>query len=366
MRPTLVDIDLQALKHNARRVRALCPDQRMIAMIKADAYGVGVDVVIPALETEVDAFGVACLEEAMKVRQYTQKTCILFQGIFSASELTDVVALNLACVLHHETQLRWIQEAKIAGLLSLWIKVNTGMNRLGFEPHALPAVLNVLKACEHVSKTIGIMSHMACADDPLSLYNDQQIACFEALPCVLEGWEISRSLANSALILSRSDAHYDVVRPGLMLYGVSPFSAQCGMDWELKPVMRFMSVISVIHSYPKGRKVGYGATWETMRQSRIGVVAVGYGDGYPRHVMKDTPVWIKGHRVPIVGRISMDTLTVDLTEYPEIQIGDAVELWGPHLAVEEIAMCAGTVAYELLCQVSSRARARLHLMYTGR
>jgi alanine racemase len=198
------------------------------------------------------------------------------------------------------------------------------------------------------------MTHLACADDPDHLSNQRQIAKFNDL--AFPDLNIVRSIANSAAILSLPETYADVVRPGLLIYGASPFPEKIGVELGLKPVMCFVSKISAIHDYPAHVKIGYGGSWESLRPSKIGIVPVGYGDGYPRHIAENTPVWVNDLFVPIVGRVSMDMMTIDLTDCPSVNIGDSVELWGRHVAVETVAKSAGTIAYELLCQVSPRAR----------
>lgn len=355
-RPTRVQIDAQALLHNVAYVKQCAPGRKVIAMVKANAYGCGLKEVVPVLSGHVAAFGVACLEEALALRKLdTHTDCILFQGIFSADELPMVVEHRLHCVIHEPYQLQWLLATPLAQPLKVWLKVNTGMNRLGFLPEDVYEVLSALHHCPWVENEIGFMTHLACADEPEHLSNQRQLACYRELS-VPPGLKLMRSIANSAAIIALPDTHEDVVRPGIMLYGVSPFNQQTGIALGLLPVMRFVSALSAIHRVPAGAFVGYGATWQAPRSSVIGIVAAGYGDGYPRHIAENTPVGINGITVPIVGRVSMDMLTVDLTDCPQAAVGDVVELWGQHVAVETIATAAGTIAYELLCQFSPRVR----------
>lgn len=354
-RPTSVHINATALLHNVERVRQCAPGKKIIAMVKANAYGCGLSSVIPVLEGYVDAFGVACTEEALAVKELGSRTdCVLFQGVFSPEELQLVVNYGLQCVIHETQQLQWILAHPLPKKIKIWIKVNTGMHRLGFPPEDVVKVMDTLITCPWVDENIGLMTHLACADEPEHKSNQQQLHCFNTLPSF--NANISRSMANSAAILALPEMHADVVRPGIMLYGISPFSNQTGSELGLMPVMRLMSVISTIHSCPSGAYIGYGGTWQSDKPSKIGVVAIGYGDGYPRHVSASTPTWVNGSIAPIVGRVSMDMLTVDLTNCPNVKIGDEVELWGNHIPVETIAKNAGTSAYELICQTSSRVR----------
>lgn len=355
-RPTRVQIEASALLHNLAKVRQHAAGSKVIAMVKANAYGCGIPAVLPVLEGQVDAFGVACLEEALAIRALGARSdCILFQGIFSADELHTVAAQRFQCVIHQPHQLRWLLDNALSSPIKVWVKVNTGMHRLGFEPHEIYEVLSTLNNCPWVDKQIGLMTHLACADEPNHPSNQQQLQAFSSLN-VPTSIDLIRSIGNSAAILSLPESHADVVRPGVMLYGVSPFSNQTGKQLGLIPVMRFVSAISAIHHYPAFARVGYGGSWQTSQPSIIGIVAAGYGDGYPRHISQNTPVWVNGYQVPIVGRVSMDMLTVDLSNCPGIKIGDGVELWGQHIPVENIAMSAGTIAYELLCQFSPRVR----------
>jgi alanine racemase len=355
-RPTKIVIDSSALLHNLAQVKRYAPGKKVTAMVKANAYGCGLSAVVPILEGQVDAFGVACLEEALAIRALGSTTlCLLAQGVFSQEEFHRAAVHHCACVLHHPQQLEWLLSTALAKPLSIWIKLDTGMHRLGFKPHELPAVVEALRLCPWVDKEIGLMTHLACADEPSRPENLQQIAAFDSIQ--LPGLS-QRSMANSAALIALPQTHADVVRPGIMLYGVSPFSEKTSLELGLRPVMRFSSALSAIYHYPPFASVGYGATWHSEKASIIGIVAVGYGDGYPRHIGIGTPVFIEGQEVPIVGRVSMDMLAVDLTEVPAARIGDSVELWGTNVLVERVAQSAGTIGYELLCQITDRARVK--------
>lgn len=324
-------------------------------MVKANAYGCGLSTVVPTLAPHVNAFGVACLEEALAIRALgVASDCVLFQGIFTADEIPVVAKNQFQWVLHQPQQLRWLLDTPLENKVKVWVKVDTGMHRLGFKPAELFGVLSALAACPWIDSPVGLITHLACADDPDNLSNQNQLNIYKALQ--LPTIKLVNSIANSAAILALPDAHAEVVRPGIMLYGVSPFAEQTGREQGLIPVMRFVSAISAIHHYPAGVSVGYGGTWKTPRPSIIGVVAAGYGDGYPRHISASTPVWVDGRQVPIVGRVSMDMLTVDLTAYPGVEEGAPVELWGEHIPVETVAKSAGTIPYELLCHFSPRVR----------
>lgn len=354
-RPTHVYIDAAALLHNVACVKQCAPGKKIIAMVKANAYGCGFESVLPVLEPVVDAFGVACLEEAMALRKLgIHRDCVLFQGVFSPDELSLVHRYNLQCVVHHEAQLRWILDTPLQSKIKVWIKINTGMHRLGFDSNDVPRVLNALLACSWVDNDVSLMTHLACSDEPGNISNQQQLKKLHDI--TLPHVNITRSIANSGAILALPETHADMIRPGIMLYGVSPFPNQCGKALGLLPVMRFVSAITAISHYPAHAKIGYSGTWQSNKPSTIGVIPVGYGDGYPRNISENTCVWVNGFKVPIVGRVSMDMLTVDLTECPNIKLGDAVELWGNHIPVEDVARSAKTIAYELLCKVTPRVR----------
>lgn len=354
-RPTRIYCDPSALLHNLSRVRQCAKNQKVMAMVKANAYGCGIENVIPALDGHVDAFGVACYEEAMAIRRLGSQTdCVLMEGVFSPEELILVADAGFQCVIHCREQLDYLLAAQLTTSIKIWIKIDTGMHRLGFEPDDVADVVAAIAICPWVLPEIGLMTHFACADEVGHKSNDAQLALFNRF-CRSDVTLIS-SLSNSAAILSMPEAHADVVRPGVMLYGVSPFADKVAVDLGLIPVLSFMSEVSAIHHYPSYSPVGYGGAWCSDKPSIIGVVPVGYGDGYPRSIASQTLVSIKGKTFPIVGRVSMDMLTVDLTASPDVKVGDSVELWGRHIPVEWVAKKAGTIAYELLTKITPRVR----------
>ena len=358
-RQTYVSIDTHALLHNLKRVRSLAPGKRVIAMVKANAYGCGLEVVVPVFDAHVDGFGVACLEEALVIRALGgQSDCVLFEGVFSPEEYLQVAAQQFQCVIHHPIQLEWLLGSALPQPIKLWIKVDTGMHRLGLLPEDMNEVINALKNCPWVHEDLVVMSHFANADDEGNPANAAQLDCFHALHFSHD--RIRKSLANSAAIITLPEAHVDFVRPGIMLYGASPFVGKTAKQLGLKPVMHFKSMIHAIHHYPPGTRVGYGGIWQASRPSSIGVVAVGYGDGYPRSVAPNTLVSVQSECVPLVGRVSMDMLTVDLTDCTKtVSIGDEVELWGDSIPIELVASSAGTIAYELMCQLTARVYRKL-------
>ena len=354
-RPTHIRIDEAAITHNAQRVRQCAPDKKIIAMVKANAYGCGIGKVVPALDGIVDCFGVACIEEAIAIRQLGIRTsCLLAQGVFDIEELKLASNQGFQCVIHHPLQLQWLLTTPLPNPINVWVKVNTGMQRLGLPMKEVADVIRSLQACSWVNPDIGVMTHLANADVLDHEHNQQQFTRFtQQLPLVVN--TLSRSMANSAAILTSPHMHLDAVRPGIMLYGVSPFATQIGRDHGLLPVMHFQSAVGSIYHHPAGAPIGYGSTWQSDKPSVIGVIPVGYGDGYPRRIAVNTPIWVNGFTTVIVGRVSMDMITVDLTHCPGISIGDPVELWGQHIPIEVVARSAGTIGYELLCQVTKRA-----------
>ncbi|QDQ39261.1 alanine racemase [Legionella geestiana] len=358
-RPTWMRVNPAALLHNLRRVNASAPQSRVLAMVKANAYGCGIENVVPVLEGQVDGFGVAALDEACAIRALGARTpCVLMGGVFDAEEWRSVNRLDCISMVHSHEQLALMLQTPLTTPASVWVKVNTGMQRLGFLPEDVPGVLAALNASSWIAKNPCVITHFARADEPDHGANRQQLATF----ATLNAHAGMVSIANSAAILSGLGTTADWVRPGIMLYGVSPFSGTTAKDVGLRPVVSLMSAITAIHDIAAGQPVGYGHAWVASRPSRIGIIPIGYGDGYPRHVGKDASVAVNGQEVPVVGRVSMDMLTVDLTDSVDVCTGDAVELWGEHMPIERIAHSAGTIGYELLCQLTDRVR---HSRHTG-
>ncbi len=348
-------IDLAAWRHNLRRVRELAPQARVSAAIKANAYGHGLVRAAHAM-VESDSFAVACIEEAQVLRQAgITHPIVLLEGAFSAEELPECVRLGLEVVVHHPWQISMLEQARLDAPLVTWLKLDTGMHRIGIQPAELEGALKRLRQCAHVAQPVHFMTHLACADEPAHPLTENQLRCFDGTLDALPG---ERSIANSAGIVAWPASHRDWVRPGIMLYGVSPLVGGRGAQHDLRPVMTLRSHLIAINHYRVGDTIGYGAEWRCPEDMPVGVVAAGYGDGYPRHARPGTPVWVNGHRVPLVGRVSMDMLSVDLRSHPGARIGDPVVLWGDGLAVEEVAEHAGTIAYELLCCVTNRVRFR--------
>jgi alanine racemase len=345
-------INLGALQHNLRRVRELAPASRIMAIIKADAYGHGIVRIGHGLDS-VDSFGVARLNEAITLREADIiQPIVLLEGFLEAAELPLICQHQLSVVIHQSTQLDMVEQTPLSSPISVWLKIDTGMHRLGFPPTAVKDVWNRLKRCPWVAE-LRLMTHLASADDRSSSLSLAQLECFDS---VVSDLNAERTIANSAAILGWPQSHADWVRPGLMLYGVSPFPDRTAAQDGLRPVMTLSTKLIARHALQKGDCVGYGASWICPQDMQVGIAAIGYGDGYPRHAESGTPVLLNGRRVPLIGRVSMDMICVDLRSQPDADIGDPVILWGEGLPVEEVAQHASTIPYELLCAVARRVQ----------
>ncbi len=350
-RPTFLTIDLQALRHNLECVHELALGSAVIAMVKANAYGHGIVRAAQALSA-ADAFGVASLDEGLMLREagITQPV-FLMEGLFNSDELAIADKNNFTLIVHHLPHVEILEKGRVEKPLSVWLKINTGMHRLGILPKQLDDVYQRLLAAPSVKKPIGLMTHFAEADMLESSATDKQIQLFKQLTMNLQG---PRSMANSAGILAWPASKADWVRPGLMLYGASPLPNKTGLDFNLQPVMTLSSQIIAINSVNKGGKVGYGGTWTAPEDMRVGVVGVGYGDGYPQRTQSGAPVLVDGVECELVGRVSMDMLTVDLRKLPSAHIGSSVVLWGKGLPVERVANYSQSSAYEILTRMTPR------------
>lgn len=354
-RPACVVINLAALKSNFQRIRQLAPRQKIMAVVKADAYGHGIARVARSLP-QADAFGVACLEEAQQLRDNgIQQPVVLLEGPFSAEEVPLVQQLELEIVIHHPSQFSMLEAAGNDTQIRAWLKIDTGMHRLGFAPHEVGQVRDRLLTYQCIARDIRLMTHLASANTPSDPLTSRQLQVFEE--CT-QGMAEERSIANSAGILDWPASHGDWVRPGLLLYGVSPNAERASLAEGLQPVMTFTSKLISVKQLQTGDTVGYGATWTCPEDMPVGIVAAGYGDGYPRHATSGTPVLVNGKRAAVIGVASMDMLAVDLRAVPDARVGDTVTLWGDGLPVEEIAAWAQTIPYELLC--GDRKRMTFH------
>lgn len=357
-RPTKIIIQLDALRHNFQQIKMRAPHSSILAMVKANGYGHGIERVALALP-EVDAFGVACIEEGLLLRQAgVRNPVVLIEGLFSGDELSRAAAENFTLVVHHAAQVQMFESNPHLTPLSVWLKINTGMNRLGFAPEQTTEMYQRLLECPSVKKPIGLMSHFATADVLASAHVERQIALFDQATAGLPG---PRSLCNSAGVIAWPSAQRDWVRPGLILYGASPFVGQQGAQYQLRPAMSLQSELIAIQKIVKGERVGYGGDWTCPEEMLIGVVAMGYGDGYPQYARTGTPVLVNGRVCPLVGRVSMDMLTIDLRMQPDAKVGDPVVLWGERLPIEVIAEGNHTSAYELLTRITQRVKVKVVL-----
>ncbi|WP_280547881.1 MULTISPECIES: alanine racemase [unclassified Halomonas] len=362
-RPLIADIDLDALRHNYRLARDQAPHSRAVAVIKADAYGHGAVACARALEGLAPAFAVACLEEAQALREGgITVPIVLLEGIFEAAELERVEALGLWIAVHTDWQLEALLAYRPAHPIPVWVKVDSGMHRLGFPPEQAEVVWARLVAAPDCACDLHLMSHFATADALAPDYFRRQLALLDDLAIRLEA---PTCLANSPATLAWPEAHGAWNRPGVMLYGSDPLEASSEASRRLAPVMTLRSAIIAVRELAPGEPVGYAGRWRAPRPSRIGVVACGYGDGYDRHAVDGTPVLVDGQRTAIAGKVSMDMLTVDLTELPEADIGSEVVLWGRAtngalLSVDEVARHCDTISYTLLTGVLPRVPRRYH------
>jgi alanine racemase len=349
------EIDLGALQHNLSQARRLARGARITAVIKADGYGHGMVRVARALPG-VEAFGVARLDEGLVLREarITQRI-VLLGGAYSLQELVEMAGSQLELVVHHESQLGALEAADLAAPLTVWLKIDTGMHRLGFAPAAARQVWQRLRRCANVG-AIHHMTHLASAEDRADALTTTQVQRFSDS---LRDTPGERSIANSAGLMAWTSAvHADLVRPGIMLYGAAPFPSGSGADFGLRPVMTLRTRLIAVTQRSRGDALGYGGTWTCPEDMPVGIAAIGYGDGYPRHAPSGTPVLVNGRRVQLVGRVSMDMIALDLRGVPGARVGDPVLLWGPGLPAEEVARHAGTIPYALFCGVTARVARR--------
>jgi len=346
-------IDLSALRHNLGIVKKLAPHSGVIPVIKADAYGHGMLPVARCL-ADLEILAVARIAEALALRQagISQRILVL-EGFFDRDEMLIASQNDLDVVIHQASQINLLEKAPgVPGKLRFWLKIDTGMHRLGVSPDEAGGCYQRLAALACCDSTPVLMTHLANADNTESPYTSAQLDAFKKIARLFDA---EQSLANSAAVLAWPESHQHWVRPGIMLYGSSPMLGMTAAQHGLKPVMTLSSQLIAVKHLRKGDCVGYGSTWCCPEDMPVGVVAVGYGDGYPRHAPSGTPVLVNGQRAGLVGRVSMDMLTVDLRGI-EADETDEVILWGPGLAAEEVAQAADTITYELFCGVTSRVR----------
>jgi alanine racemase len=352
-RTTVATIHLGALRHNLARIKALVAPARVMAVVKADAYGHGLERVARALDADAEAFAVAALGDGLRLRAagHRQRIVVL-SGPDQVGDIAEMQRLGLEAAIHHEAQLHWLAEASPArGSLRVWLKVDSGMHRLGFAPEQVTSVYARLAAMPAIDPAIGLLTHFAESEVFGGDATRAQIERFSACTRSLPG---PRSLSNSAAVLGWPDARADWVRTGGLLYGLSVVDGRSGADFGFRPAMTLETRLIAINRIGAGERIGYNGTWTCPEDMPVGIAAVGYGDGYPRSAVSGTPVLVGGQRVPLVGRVSMDLITLDLRRAPQASVGDRVTLWGPALPVETIASHAGTIPYDLTCGMTRR------------
>lgn len=356
MRPARALIDLQALRHNYQLARELS-GAKALAVIKADAYGHGAVRCAQALQAEADGFAVACIEEALALRAAgIRGPVLLLEGFFEASELELIVQHDLWCVVHSLWQLEAIEKASLSKPITVWLKLDSGMHRVGLHPKDYQSAYQRLQATGKVARIV-LMSHFARADELDCSASNDQVAVFQA---ARQGLNAEISLRNSPAVLGWPQIPSDWVRPGIMLYGSTPFEVPQAQAQRLQPVMTLESKVISVRELPAGEPVGYGARFISQRPTRVGVVAMGYADGYPRLAPTGTPVMVAGKRSQLIGRVSMDMLCIDLTDVPEAGLGSPVELWGKNVLASDVAIQAGTIPYQIFCNLR-----RVPLVYSG-
>jgi alanine racemase len=353
MRSATATIHLAALRGNFRHLRDLAPDARLMAVVKADAYGHGLERVALALP-DADAFGVAGIADGQRLRAAgIRQRIVVLSGLDDPADVAELRRLELEPVVHHDAQIAWLAADHGAPPLRVWLKIDSGMHRLGFAPGRAASAYAALRALPAVDPEITLMTHFARSDEFGDDTTPAQSACFDAAVAGLDG---ARSLANSAAVIGWPATRGNWVRVGGALYGMTVAAGRSGADFGLAPVMTLSTSLIAINPLATGERVGYGAAWQAPGDMRLGVAAIGYGDGYPRAAASGTPVLVNGRRAGLVGRVSMDLVTLDLRGHDDAAIGDPVTLWGNGLPVEEVAAHAGTIGYELTCGVTRRVR----------
>src|SRR5579862_702518 len=348
-RPILATIWQAALRHNYGAAKRAASRSKVFAVVKANGYGHGRERVARLLGPGTDGFAMVELECAVATRESGyQGPILLLEGFFEASELLDIAHSDLAAVVHEEGQVRMLETTRIPKSIDVFFKINTGMNRLGFAPGAVRAQLERVQR-SNAARSITLMTHFATSE--LAGGIDEAMKRFDE---ATRGIDLPRSFANTAAIFSQPASHADIVRLGIGLYGATPFTDRSAGSLGLKPAMTLTSRLIAIQELAIGESIGYGATFRAERPTRIGVVACGYADGYPRHAPSGTPILVGGVRARTAGRVSMDMITVDLANVPDARLGTPVTLWGEGLPIDDVATSAGTVGYELMCALGQR------------
>ena len=344
-------IDTQALRANLRALRSFAPGARVVAVVKANAYGHGLVPTALAL-AEADAFGVARIDEGIALRAAgIGQPIVLLEGIFTKDELAEAAERSFDLVVHDGTQIELLEKSQTAQQFILWLKMDTGMNRLGFRGEEFSSALARLQRLPGPPREIRLMTHLARAEEREDGSTGEQLARFNA---ATRGMALATSIGNSAAILGAPAAHGDWIRPGLALYGVSPFAQATAASFGLVPAMTLETTVIATRRVARGEGVGYGAAWRAQRDTPVAILAGGYGDCLPRSLANGAPVLVNGQRAPLVGHVSMDMIAVNVADIADVHVGARGVLWGAQLPVEEVARHAGTIAYELLCRVSQR------------
>ncbi|WP_410497409.1 alanine racemase [Chitinibacter sp. S2-10] len=352
-RPIEAVVHSAALRHNYQTIKQRAPGAKAFAVIKANAYGHGVARVVEALH-DADAFAILEFDAAVQMRQHgVTQPILLLEGAFSPAELQACAEHRLMLAIHEPRHLCWLQETPLLAPVDVFLKLNTGMNRLGFAVQDAASLFAQLRKLPNVA-SVTLMTHFATADEPAKGVAKQ----WERFRLHTAGLDCPRSLANSAATLAYPEVHADWVRPGIALYGSSPFNHLSARQLGLQAAMTLRSEVIAVQELVAGDAVGYGASFIADGRMRVGIVACGYADGYPRHAPTGTPVLVEGKMTRLLGRVSMDMLCVDLSELPQAGIGSGVELWGAALPIDTVAHAAGTIAYELMCAVTARVPIR--------
>ncbi|VFP87282.1 alanine racemase [Candidatus Erwinia haradaeae] len=354
-RPIIATISHNALKNNLAITRHLAPTSRIWAVIKANAYGHGIKNVLKSL-IKADGFALLNLDEAILIRHHGwDKPILLLEGFFEPDDLKIINQYSLTTTIHSQWQIKILEQSKLSSPVDIYLKINCGMNRLGFHPHEINKTWHQLQSFKNIGK-LTLMSHFPTAE---SLYGVTE--SMQKIKKAAIGLKCQQSLANSAATLWHPNTHYDWIRPGIMLYGASP-----GGSWNhiahtgLKPVMNLTSKVIAIQEIPTGATIGYTHHYRAPYKQRIGIVACGYADGYPRHAPSGTPIRVGEEITHTIGSVMMDMLAVDLTHCPQTGLGSPVELWGDNIKIDDIASKAGTVGYEIMCSLSQRVPIKIH------
>lgn len=355
-RTAVAILSTENLLHNLKVIKEKAPQSKVIAMVKANAYGHGLRSVSARLERHVDMLGVASIDEALILRKIgIQIPIMLAEGVFEPNELLVASTEGFHVVFHEEVQLQWLANLSCPLPIQAWLKVDSGMGRLGFAVDKAPKFYDQLSKSPQVAQPIRVMSHFACADDSTNPLNEKQIEVFNGfIKSISDKGEYS--LCNSAGIFQYPASHHHFVRPGIAIYGASPALGKSAAELNLKPVMTLQTSLIAIKEMTKGATIGYGARYSCPEDMPVGIIAFGYGDGYPRTARDGAPILVNNARCKLVGRVSMDMMAVDLRDCPGAKVGDPVILWGTNLPIEEVAAFTDNVSYDLLTGVQNRVK----------